>query len=352
MAIKKRDLKVLQLVGVLPSSRFPSAQPFVSSQIDSLRKAGVEIDVLDLATCCGKGWKKYIRGIFKIRKMVSSNQYDLIHAHYSYCGWVAKFQRRVPVVVSLMGSDLSGTPDIQGRQTWRGRIDRMTSLLLVYLVEHIIVKSQWMATQVPRKNGISVLPNGVDSELFRPMTRSVAREHFKMGEKGKVILFAANPANPRKNYALAQKAVNTMNGGVADSPNLLWPFYNQPHEEVPLAMNAADVLLLASFHEGSPNVVKEAMACNLPIVSVRVGDVAEIISGVRHCYIADYDPNDIATKLALVLESGERSDGRQYIENLRLEVVADRLAEIYSQVLEKVQRSNQAQPFKRQKAVK
>ena len=117
MAIKKSDFKVLQLVGVLPSSRFPYAQPFVGSQIDSLRSAGIEIEVLDLATCFGKGWKKYVRGIFKIRKMVSLNQYDLIHAHYGHCGWIAKFQQRVPVVVSLMGSDLLGIPDRSGRLT-------------------------------------------------------------------------------------------------------------------------------------------------------------------------------------------------------------------------------------------
>lgn len=333
-------MRVLHIVGVMPDSGTPWAMPFVESQIESLRKAGLEIDVLDLSANFGRSWTKYLKGIVELRRRLYENRYDLLHAHYSYCGWIARCQWAVPVVVSLMGSDLSGTPDLQGRQTWTGWIDRVASLLLVYLVEHVIVKSQWMATQVPRKCNISVLPNGVDFEQFKPLPRSMAREHFGMGEQDKVILFAADPANPVKNYALAQKAVDIMNAGAANSLNLLWPFYNQPHEEVPLAMNAADVLLLTSFHEGSPNVVKEAMACNLPIVSVRVGDVAEIISGARYCYLADYDPNDIATKLALVFESGERSNGRQCIENLRLEIVAARLAEIYGQVLENARSGN------------
>ena len=100
-------------------------------------------------------------------------------------------------------------------------------------------------------------------------------------------------------------------------------------------MNAADVLLFTSFWEGSPNVVKEAMACNLPIVSVRVGDVPEVIGNAHNCYLADYDPADLAAKVKCVLASGERSNGRQFVEHLRVENVARKLNDIYVDVLKR-----------------
>ncbi|MGB8214525.1 MAG: glycosyltransferase [Anaerolineales bacterium] len=327
-------MRVLQLVGLLPSSRSPSAQPFVGSQIDSLRNAGIEIEVLDLAACCGKGWKKYIRGIFKIRKMVRLNQYDLIHAHYGYCGWVARFQRKVPVVVSLMGSDLLGIPDKSGRQTLLGRMSQWSSQILAQHVDHVIVKSNQMVGMLSRKAHMTVIPNGVDFDLFKPMDQKDAREYFGLDVQQKVVLFASDPQRAEKNYGLAQQAFQNLMCRYSFTCNL-WVFTGRPQKDLPMAMNAADALLLTSFSEGSPNVIKEAMACNLPIVSIPVGDVKEIISGARNCHVAEYDPSDIASKLASVLESGERSDGRQRIENLRLEVVAAKLVGVYGQVLEK-----------------
>jgi glycosyltransferase involved in cell wall biosynthesis len=102
-----------------------------------------------------------------------------------------------------------------------------------------------------------------------------------------------------------------------------------PHEEVPLWLNAADVVLLTSTHEGSPNAVKEALACNVPIVSVEVGDVRERIDGVEGCHCAAATPPDLAAKLAEVLERGERVRGREQVLELSLPTVARRLRAIY-----------------------
>jgi glycosyltransferase involved in cell wall biosynthesis len=334
MANVKTNLKVLQVVGGLPTVQCPWIQPFVSSQVESLRKIGLDLDVLNLSESDRRGWKKYLGGIFELRDRIKAKTYGLIHAHYSYCGWVSRFQHGIPVIVSLMGDDLTGTVDGCGQRTFRGKIDASLTKILTKIVDHVIVKSEKMAKLISRNDIVSVVPNGVDLELFKPMDRSYAREYFALDLKQKVILFPADPEDSRKNYALAQGAIRVLQARSA-FPCFLWVFWRHRQAEVAIAMNAADVLLVTSFSEGSPNIIKEAMACNLPIVSVRVGDVAEVTSGSQNCYLADYDPLDIASRLEAVLKSNARSDGRQHIEHLRLEAVAARLVAVYDQVLKR-----------------
>jgi glycosyltransferase involved in cell wall biosynthesis len=326
-------MKILQVVAGLPSSSSPAVGTFIASQIRSLRDNGVDLEILDLSLGNIKGFKRYLFGIPKLRRTIRFNHYDIIHAHYSYCGWVARSQRDIPIVVSLMGSDLQGTPDRSGRQTVRGMIDRWSSCLLSCHVDHTIVKSYQMAQLLPNRVNVSIIPNGVDFNLFKPMNRKLAREHFGFDDKQKIVLFVANPKRVVKNFPLAQEAVNLLNANNVSTDYFLWPFFNQSHAEVCISMNAADVLLVTSFSEGSCNVIKEAMACNTPIVSVRVGDVPDIIMGARNCYLAEYDPDDIAEKLFQVITVGGRSDGRQNIEYFRIETIAQRLIELYNSVI-------------------
>ena len=180
---------------------------------------------------------------------------------------------------------------------------------------------------------MSIVPNGVDFDLFKPLDRESSRQHFGFGRHQRVVLFAANPGDPRKNFPLAQEAVSLLRDWFGDKCSL-WPFYGREQNELPMAMNAADAMLVTSLAEGSPNVVKEAMACNLPIVSVSAGDVAEVISGARNCYLADRDPADIASKLMQVLESRDRSNGRDVVPHLRLDAVASQVLHIYEKVVE------------------
>src|SRR5215813_6801688 len=106
-----------------------------------------------------------------------------------------------------------------------------------------------------------------------------------------------------------------------------------PHGEVPIWLNASDVLLLTSLHEGSPTVIKEALACNLPIVSVNVGDVRERIWGVDGCYIAAPDPSDLAAKLNLVYSGRRRVAGRVKMQELSLERIALKLKNLYQDLV-------------------
>jgi len=110
---------------------------------------------------------------------------------------------------------------------------------------------------------------------------------------------------------------------------------NTDQNIIPYYMSAADILILTSLWEGSPNVIKEAMACNCPIVSTDVGDVKEIIRKTDGCYIASYDVVDVADKVGKALSFGRRTNGRQNIKHLDNNIIADKIISLYRLVLSK-----------------
>jgi glycosyltransferase involved in cell wall biosynthesis len=176
-----------------------------------------------------------------------------------------------------------------------------------------------------------LIPMGVDLAMFKPAPREEARKQLGLPPDKRLVLFVAHPLNYIKRYDLAQAAVQLLR---LDSPDVdLIAVYQAPHETVPTYMNACDALVLTSTYEASPCVIKEAMACNLPIVSVNVGDVAERIDGVEGCYLCEPTPQDIAAKLRRVLQDGHRPDSRAKIAELSLQNVGRRVIAVYQDVL-------------------
>jgi glycosyltransferase involved in cell wall biosynthesis len=144
-------------------------------------------------------------------------------------------------------------------------------------------------------------------------------------------LFAGSPEQPVKRYDLAEQAVELLRGSYPDIEMIA--LHHKPQAQVPVYMNACDVVILTSDSEGSPNVIKEAMACNAPIVSVDAGDAWQLIGGAEQCNRAERDPGDLASKMKRVLQNGERSDGRRRIGHLELGEVAKRVIAVYESVL-------------------
>ncbi|MCI0818026.1 MAG: glycosyltransferase, partial [Chloroflexi bacterium] len=112
----------------------------------------------------------------------------------------------------------------------------------------------------------------------------------------------------------------------------------QPHTVVPTYMNAADVLLLTSDAEGSPMVVKEAMACNVPVVSTAVGDVAEVIGGTEGCHITSQDPAEVVEKLKAALAFGRRTNGREAVKRMELDEISRRIVAVYEEAIRECRR--------------
>jgi glycosyltransferase involved in cell wall biosynthesis len=223
-----------------------------------------------------------------------------------------------PVITSLMGSD------VKSSGVWRIVI----RFFVKYIWKVTIVKSEDMERSLGvYTDRFRVIPNGVDLDVFKALDKSQCRKKVGWDESKRIVLFAANPERPEKNFELAKKSFLK-----ADIPNAeLKVVYNVKHEDMPYYLCAADVLLSTSKWEGSPNIIKEAMACNIPIVSTDVGDVKRLLDGVRGCYVASHDSDDISNKLvqALQLDGIPNSSRRLIGLGLDSESVAHQIIKLY-----------------------
>jgi len=326
------SLRVLHVVGGYPTPEKPFHQIFIKTQVESLRAAGIHCDVLLLQ---GAGFRKYLTGWAQVRRQLRESKYDLIHAHYSYCGAVS-LGHGLPVVTSFLGSDLYGFPRPDGS------FPKLTSALHMALARFVsdrskdsIVKAQRMREALARD--AHVVANGVDLDMFKPVSveeRLVLRRELGLAEDTYYLVFAGNPELPRKMYGLANEAFLLANKKVSRPMELL-ALTGRPHSDVVKHMQACDMLILTSTLEGSPNVVKEAMAAGMAVVAVDVGDTRERLAGVDGCRVVkDYLPASISEAIIELVNSEESRLGRHAVIPLAMDSVASRIKEIYQTTVE------------------
>jgi glycosyltransferase involved in cell wall biosynthesis len=217
-------------------------------------------------------------------------------------------------------------PELLGHPRWQTRLARIVTPLF----DEVIYVSQEGREAMRDEDGW-VIPCGIDLDAFAPVPRAEARARLGLPASQPLVLWAGDPSRPEKRFALVEAAMAQVQASLPEAELLL--LTNQPHEVVPLYMSACDALVLTSAAEGSPMVVKEAMACNLPIVSVRVGDVPEVISSTPGCALAERDPGDIASKLVEILQKPRRTDGRARIQHLGHDRIAQRLLTVYAEAV-------------------
>ena len=311
-------MKVLFLSAKLSSTN--EISPIIYSQGESLKKKGIDLNYF---TMSGPGFYKYITGIKKLKKHLQNNNYDLIHAHYSYCGFVAIRQKTIPVVTSLMGSDVISK--------WFSFKNIMDKIILKYVLKYsvIISKTEEINKKLNTKNNTYVIPNGINFNLFKLLNKIRCREILGLRNDKKYILFAANPNRKEKNYILAKQTIDLLN----DKNIELLVVYNISQQDLVNYYNACDVLLVTSLYEGSINVVKESLACNLPVISTDVGDVRERIHGIDNCFITTLDKNDIAEKILITIKCNKKNNSREKLLNIKEDIIADRIIQIYKNTL-------------------
>ena len=288
--------------------------PIVKAQGMSLRRQGISVDYYGIT---GKGIKGYLSNIRPLRAHILKTSPDIVHAHYFLCSIVGSltFAAR-PLVVSLMGSD-----------TRTGIVSQIGIRFFSRLFwNRVIIKSPSMQPK-NRGDNFIVIPNGVDLEKFRPSKNQSIRTK-------KTILFLADPSRESKNFSLASEAFNLL-----EHQNIeLKVLYGVMQQDVPKILNAVDIVLLTSKWEGSPNVVKEAMTCNCPVVATDVGDVAWLFGDEPGYFLTGFDPRDVADKIKMALAFAEgkgKTRGRERIKKLRLDSqsVARRIVSVYEGVL-------------------
>ena len=286
--------------------------PIIKNQGESLQKENIEIDYFPIK---GKGIRGYLKSILSLRSYLQKNNYDVVHAHYWLSAIVASFAGAKPMLVSLMGDDVKAN-------AW--------SKWIIYLFSYlswsnVIVKSQDMYDTLGLKKAI-IIPNGVNLKCFRNIKKEEALNKVSWDKTKKHVLFTSDPKRVEKNFELTKEAFTLL-----DDKNVELHYLKDiPNEEIPFHYNAASVVILTSLWEGSPNAIKEAMACSVPIVATDVGDIRQIISTTDACYLCDFDAIQIASKLKEALLFEGKTEGKKAIEHLSSEHIAKKIIEIYN----------------------
>ena len=194
----------------------------------------------------------------------------------------------------------------------------------------MIVQSKQMEQRFHHSN-VYVIPHEVDLEVFQPFDKNEARRILGLANEKRYILFAANPDIPVKRFPLAEGAFESLR---MRNPSVeLLVTFKEPQDRLALYMCACDVLVFPSWQEGSPNIVKQAMACNLPIVATDAGDVREVIDNVVGCYICEPTVENFTRRLGEILRSPARTTGRERIRHLAGPLVARRVIDVYESTL-------------------
>ncbi|WP_440770340.1 glycosyltransferase [Natronorubrum sp. DTA28] len=313
---RNRPLRVLHLT--------TSREVFFDQQIETLEAKGVDTTVVvvpnedqidgDMGT--GRGVWEYLEFFPRVRRALRDGDFDVIHANYGLTAPYAVTQLSLPVVLTLWGSDVVG---------FDGRVTKACA----WRCDAITVRSEEMRKLLGRD--AHILPSGIDLERFRPIDQRTARENVGWDTEGTHVLFPYSPEYERKNFPLAERVVERAETELGQQISLQ-TISGVPHEAVVYYMNAADVLMLTSDHEGSPNTVKEAMACNLPVVSTAVGDVRERLDGVSPSRIGTSE-KQLVDGLIEVIRADNRSNGRDAVREVSWDRIGDRILELYRSVL-------------------
>jgi glycosyltransferase involved in cell wall biosynthesis len=323
-------MKVLIATAIYPTPENPAFGSFVRAQEQFLRRSGIDVDVLVLK---GRNRKLiYPKGMVELRRRLGG--VSLVHAHNAYVGAVVRTQWKVPVVLTYHGSDAMGTVTEGGTITRKGRAISAACRGLARYCDAVIVQSKQMASRF-RHGNIHILPHEVDLDTFHPTEINAARAQLGLSPAKRYVLFAANPAIAVKRYPLAEAAVQRLR---ASDPNVeLIVVHKEPQARLALYMSAVDAMVFPSYQEGSPNIVKQAMACNLPIVATDVGDVREVIENTAGCYVCAPDAELFAKQLGAITSSPFRTAGRKAVQHLSGPLVAERLIHLYEEVLQRRQ---------------
>jgi glycosyltransferase involved in cell wall biosynthesis len=321
--------KLPRILTVMPGTGEGSSFIFARQQVESLRAIGLDIEVVFFDS------RLSLRGILRncnnIRAAIRRFSPDLIHVHYgTVTAFATALSTASPLVITFHGSDLKPEVGVGRLRTYLGAL--LSQIAALFAGGLVCVTSELKSRLWWRRSICEVIPIGVNLDLFRPITKEVARQELGWDPRDSVVLFNAGESPIRKGLDLAEAAMRQVRS-IAGSIRFEVMRGDVLPQRVPLLMNAADCLLVTSRSEGSPGVVKEALACNLPIVSVDVGDVAERLRGVSPSFIVGRDPKQIARALSEVLSSKNRSDGRERVAELSEIRVAERVRSVYNSIL-------------------
>jgi Glycosyltransferase len=248
--------------------------PWLRDQVSFLKKKGLNVTVFKIPNF---STLKKIKAIISLRSLMYKRNFQIVHVHWGQNSIFA-FTTKSSLITTYHGSDLQGDVNENGLVTLKGLIVIFFSRLSTLLSNYNIFVSKRLINSAPKKiinNKNYIIPMGFDSDLFKPMNKQEAKQKLGLESDIKYILFAGNYSQPVKRFSLAEQVMVELD----DKFELIKLNY-APHHQMSLYMNASDILLMTSYQEGAPVIIKEALACNLSVVSTDVGDVKEMIKNI------------------------------------------------------------------------
>ena len=294
------------------------ASPFVQEQVEQLRNEGC---VVQLFLIVGKGWLGYLRNRKGLMHEIKRFNPDLIHAHSGMSVLLAALQRRIPVVATFHGSDIN-IPKLR----------RFSKLAMMLSRSHIVVSTEMKRALNDER--VHVIPCAVDTSVFYPTDTASERKKLGWKEEKRYILFSSAFSNTVKNAPLAQEAIAELN---AENIQLV-ELKGKSRLEVAQLLNACDAALMTSFTEGSPQFIKEAMACAAPVVSTPVGDVPELSENLAGHFLVEYTKESVAQGIRRAIEfrdAEKQTKGPEVVQKFGLTPhhIAQRIMDVYSKAL-------------------
>ncbi len=329
-------MKVLIVTNMYPSADAPAAGIFVYDHVRALVEQGVDVEVF--AVNGRRARSEYVSAIPSLTRRLRGRNIDVVHAQHTYCAvqiaLASPLARRRPPMLLTMHEGESFLPagirdpeaDRIRRLVYSKRIKRWAA----GLADHLVTVAPGLTDALSLRMPHTVIPPGVDVDRFRPLERVVCRDRLALPQDARIVFFPASPdRNFNKGYSEFTRAVSLL----GDPVHVVTGGAIHPRD-MPLYMNAADVVVQASRFEASPMVVKEAMACDRPVVSTDVGDVGELFAGVSGCFVSNLDPGDLAETIEAALTLDAQTDGRARIleRQLSLKAIAGRYVVLYEQI--------------------
>jgi teichuronic acid biosynthesis glycosyltransferase TuaC len=305
------------VTNLYPTAREPWFGSFVRDQVEDLRSLGIDVRLLNFDG--RRRTLNYVRAARDIRRILLQENFDVVHAHYGLTGALVALQRRTPVVTTFHGSDYTGAV------LWQ----RYVSLMVSRLSLPVVVSEE--GRRALRRPVAPLIPAGVDTELFQPIDRRVARRRLGWEEDARYAVLAGARSAPAKRADLFDAVVTEVRKDVPRLKAVTLEGYSR--QQTAVVLNAVDVTLMTSDHEGSPLTVRESLACLTPVVSVEVGDVAQVVADLPGCATCPRKPQALARGVLDALAAERHPDLRRRAEETSRSRIAERLAALYAALI-------------------
>jgi len=326
---------VLLLTGMYPSPDLPRNGVAVQRQMDSLRREGVTFELFHLRSA-ERG--SFVSTLRQFRQMAQPGMFDFVHLHYGVKTTILAQFSSIPVIATYHGTDVNGWNWTGGQSFYKPIAFNLAAAIVRCLSRkfaRVIVMTMEMKQRLPAsvRNRTHIIPMGVDTELFRPMAKPEARQRLGWGNE-RVVLFSNNNSEMIKRQDLAEAAV--MHLQTVERETRLVVLQGTSPEDVPVYMAAADCLLVTSDKEGAPNIVREALCCRLPVVSVPVGDIPAVLAAFPGTgIIVDRAPAAIAEGIRNAFSLSFPDDHMRIVAELSLQAAATKVLDVYRSMLKR-----------------